>query len=176
LWGWRAYNDSQIAAKEQASAAYSASLESLVDNESNDQLNAFLSEQKESGYAPLAAIILAKNAVTTEDYEAAKTSLQAAIGGDESIADVARLRLANVHLQLGETSQALTVLGTVKSKAFTNQVEELKGDALLANGDFDGAKNAYTLAMALSPNSRTLKMKRDNIAYAKTVEVGDTVE
>lgn len=176
LWGWRYYNDSQIQAKEEASAAYQASLESLVDSENNEKLRAFVNDQKDTGYAPLGAMILAQNAVEEKDYESAKTFLNSAIEGDKVIADIARLRLANLHLQLGENDQALSVLAAVASVSFGNQVEELKGDALLANGDFDGASNAYTLAMAQSPNNPSLKMKRDNIAYAKTQTTGDDVE
>lgn len=176
LWGWRFYNDSQIAAKEQASAAYNASLESLVADQNNEQLSAFVTQQNDSGYAPLAALILAQKAVEKEDYKSAKSSLEIAIAGDQVIADIARLRLANLHLQLNETEQALAVLASVKSAAFNNQVEELKGDALSAKGDFDGAHNAYTLAMAKSPNNPNLKMKQDNIAFAKTQLTGGSVE
>ncbi|MFT6269407.1 MAG: putative negative regulator of RcsB-dependent stress response [Alphaproteobacteria bacterium] len=176
LWGWRFYNDSQIAAKEEASAAYNTSIESLVKDENNEKLSAFITEQKDTGYAPLAAMILAQKAVEKEDYEGAKSVLETAIAGDNVIADIARLRLANLHLELNETDQALAVLDSVESASFTNQVEELKGDALLAKGDFDGAQNAYTLAMAQSPNNPSLKMKRDNIAFAKTQVTGGDVE
>lgn len=176
LWGWRTYNDSQVASKESASAAYNTSLETLVDNESSEGLATFLSEQNESGYAPLAAMILAQDAVDKKDYETAKTNLKIAIAGDSAIADVARLRLANVHLQVNEIDDAMLVLDTVASASFDNQVQELRGDALLAKGDFDGAQNAYTLAIAQSPNNPSLKMKKDNIAFAKTQAAGDGVE
>jgi predicted negative regulator of RcsB-dependent stress response len=176
LWGWRYYNDSQISAKENASAAYQASVENLVTSESNEKLVAFVNEQKDTGYAPLGAMILAQDAVKKEDYESAKTHLISATQGDKVIADVARLRLANLHLQLGENEEAIGVLDAVTSPSFDNQVEELKGDALMAQGDFEGAKNAYTIAMAQSPNNPGLKMKRDNIAYAKTQVAGGDVE
>jgi predicted negative regulator of RcsB-dependent stress response len=176
LWGWRAYNDSQISSKEQASAAYNASLEKLVDNENSDELATFITQNKDTGYASLAALILASDAVEKEDYDIAKTSLQSAIEGDEVIADIARLRLANLHLQLNEPDEALSVLDAVTASSFTNQVEELKGDALFAKSDFDGAKDAYTLAMALSPNNPSLKMKRDNIAFAKSRTIAATGE
>lgn len=176
LWGWRAYNDAQIAAKEEASSAYNDSIKSLVDADSKDKLLSFVTEQKGTGYAPLAAMILAQNAIQSEDYEGAKSSLLTAIEGDEALADIARLRLANVHLQLGENSQAIAVLSAVSSSAYENQVEELIGDALLAQGDYDGAQNAYKLAIALSPNNPSLKMKRDNIAFVKTQVAGGDVE
>jgi predicted negative regulator of RcsB-dependent stress response len=176
LWGWRSYNDSQIAAKEEASAAYQASIKSLVESKNNEKLTAFVDNQKGTGYAPLAAMILAQDAVEKEDYESAKKHLISATEGDKVIADIARLRLANLHLQLGENDQALSVLAAVVSVSFENQVEELKGDALIAKGDFDGAKNAYTIAIAQSPNNPGLKMKRDNIAYARTQNAGGNVE
>lgn len=176
LWGWRFYNDSQVTAKEQSSAAYTAGLQSFVDDGEKEQLAAFIVEQKDTAYAPLAAMILAQKAVEEEDYASAKTNLLVAISGDPAIADIARLRLASVHLQLNENDEALAVLDALESSSFENQVEELRGDALLAKGDFDGAQNAYTIAMAQTPNSPTLKMKRDNIAFAKTQEVDSNVE
>jgi len=176
LWGWRYYNDSQIATKEAASAQYTESLERLVEDENNDELMAFVNDNPETAYAPLAQLILAQRAVESQDYEAAKSSLNAVMTSDDAIADIARLRLANVHLQLNEADQALASLNAVKSESFNNQVEELKGDALFAKGDFDGAQNAYTLAMAQSPNNPSLKMKRDNIAYVKTQTTGEDVE
>lgn len=176
LWGWRFYNDTQIAAKEEASSAYNASLESFVDDGNNESLAAFVAQQKDTGYAPLAALILAQKAVDDEDYVSAKSNLETAILGDKSIADVARLRLASVHLQLNENEQALSVLNAIESASFENQIEELRGDALVAKGDFDGAQNAYTIAMAQSPNNPSLKMKRDNIAFARTQTIGGDVE
>ncbi len=176
LWGWRFYNDSKIAASEEASVAYQSSLESLINDESDEKLQLFVNEKADTGYAPLAALILAKQAVEKEDFAGAKTALELAIKGDAAIADIARLRLANIHLQLGENEQALNVLTKIAANAFTAQVEELKGDALIAKGDFDGAKDAYTLAIAQVPNDPNLKMKRDNIAYAKTQAAGGNVE
>jgi len=176
LWGWRFYNDSQVIAKEEASAAYNASLESFVDDGNKEGLAAFVAEKSDTGYAPLAAMILAQRAVQDEDYENAKMYLKTAISQDSTIADIARLRLANVHLQMNENDEALAVLNSLESTSFENQVEELRGDALLAKGDFDGAQNAYTIAMAQTPNNPTLKMKRDNIAFAKTQEIGGNVE
>jgi predicted negative regulator of RcsB-dependent stress response len=176
LWGWRAYNDSQVAAKEEASAAYTLSLSSLVDDKNDEKLSAFIIEQSDTGYAPLAAMLLAQKAVEKEDYAGAKENLKVAMTGDETIADVARLRLANLHLEINEADQALIVLDSILSASFNGQIEEIKGDALLAKGDFDGAHNAYTLAMAQSSNNPNLKMKRDNIAFAKTQTVGGNVE
>jgi hypothetical protein len=47
-------------------------------------------------------------------------------------------------------------------------VGELKGDALSAKGDFDGARVAYQAALDDAVGNQNLKMKLDNIAFAKT--------
>lgn len=168
LWGWRAYNDSTINAKEEASAGFNAGIESYIDSESTDALNEFISANADTGYAPLAALIVAKEAADKEDYTAAKEALNAAIGKDAALSDIARIRLADIHLQLTEYDQALSVLSTVEADTFSEQVEELKGDALLAKGDFQGAKSAYAASLEEAPNNTNVKMKLDNIAYAQT--------
>lgn len=167
LWGWRYYNDSTISTKEEASVEFNKSIDSLIGTENVDVLNTFVTNHKDSGYAPLAALIIAQQAVDKEDYDAAKSALKQAISKDVEISDVARLRLADIHIELAEYSQALTVLSSVASSAFKDQVEELKGDALLAQDDFDGAQTAYAAALEEAPSNNIVKMKLDNIAYAK---------
>lgn len=176
LWGWRFYNDSKIEAQESASTAFESGIESLADGDDKTQLAEFLDQNPDNGYAPLAAMILAKTAVDEKDYEAAKNALTSATSGESALADVARLRLANLHIQLTEYANAITVLNQVKSDAFEGQVEELRGDALYAKGEFEAANDAYTKAIALVPTNRNLKMKRDNIAYAKNQATGEDVE
>jgi predicted negative regulator of RcsB-dependent stress response len=165
-WNW--YNDYTISTKEEASVGFQTSLEAFVESESLDDLNAFVDNNASTGYAPLAAMIVAQEAVKKEDFEAAKVAIQKATTGDSTVADVARLRLADLHLQLGEYDQALTALASVKAASFTDQVEELKGDALLAKGDFEGARAAYQASFNEVPGNPNIKMKLDNIAFAKT--------
>ncbi len=168
LWGWRYFNDYQVQQKETASLAFQDSVEALVENEDKVALENFIAESGSSGYAPLGAMILAQDAVGDGDFEAAVSALTKAIGGDDALSDVARLRLAKLHLQLNEYDKALSVLDSVGSDSFSDQVEELKGDAYFFKGDFDAAKDAYTVALAQVPNNQGLKMKRDNIEFAKS--------
>ncbi len=176
LWGWRYYNDSKLGAQESASVSYNKSVESFVENQNTEELQSFVDANSDTGYAPLAAFIIAQQAVDKQDYVTAKEALQAAASGDKTIADIAKLRLAKIQIQLEEYTQAITTLDSVLSDAYEGQVEELRGDALIAQGDFDGAQNAYTKALALSENNPNLEMKRDNIAYAKTKNLGDDLE
>lgn len=176
LWGWRYYNDSALAAKESASTAYSASLEQFVQNDDVAGLNQFVADNSNTGYAPLAALIVAQQAVQNDDFEQAISQLQIAAIGKSEIADVAKLRLAKVHLQLKQYDQAITQLDAVVANAFEDQVNELKGDVFYAQGNFDAARDAYALALIELPEDRNIKMKLDNIAFAKTQAVSITSE
>ncbi|MDT0595865.1 YfgM family protein [Glaciecola petra] len=168
LWGWRAYTEATITAKEEASSEFQETVQSVVESKDTAKLASFLEAKSDTGYGPLAAMILANQAAEQEDYAGAKEALLKVLDADPVIADVVSLRLADLHLQLDEFDDALAVLSKVSSSAFEAQAEELKGDALLAKSDFDAAKVAYTQALALAPNDTNVKMKRDNIAFAKT--------
>jgi predicted negative regulator of RcsB-dependent stress response len=176
LWGWRYYNDSVIANKEAASAAYDASVQTFAESEETTALSSFLAENEDTGYAPLAAMILAQQAIEASDYESAKTYLTSAASGKEELADVAKLRLAAVYLQLEEYSNALSQLQAVSAASFADQVHELRGDVLYAEGKFDEAKESFNLALLELPNDPSIKMKLDNIAFAKTQVVGSNSE
>jgi predicted negative regulator of RcsB-dependent stress response len=60
---------------------------------------------------------------------------------------LARLRFARVEQQLGHHEEALALLDVTKAGAFTAQVQEVRGDILLAKGDRAGARLAYQAAM-----------------------------
>lgn len=176
LWAWRAYNDNVVTAKESASRGYTSALEQFVESDDVQGLAQFVDGNSDTGYAPLAALIVAQQAVESSDYETAKSKLTVASEVKNEIADVAKLRLAKVHLQLGEYNEAISVLDSVTAEAFSDQVNELKGDVLYAQGAFDAARDAYALALNELPNDPNIKMKLDNIAFAKTQTVGSTSE
>jgi predicted negative regulator of RcsB-dependent stress response len=176
LWGWRYYNDTMIASKESASQAYSASISEFAENDDIQALSQFANDNADTGYAPLAAMIVAQQAVLDEDFDTAKTQLAVAASGKSEVADVAKIRLAKVHLQLAEFEQAIAQLDAVSASAFDDQVNELKGDVYYAQGQFDQAKNAYNLALSELINDENIKMKIDNIAYAKTQAVSSNSE
>jgi len=66
----------------------------------------------------------------------------------ENIRQLARLRLARVLREQGETAQALDVLAGPFPEAFEAAVEELRGDLYLAQGERDQAREAYRKALA----------------------------
>ncbi len=176
LWGWRYYNDTTLESQEQASTKYSSGIEAFIEDQDTQKLEAFVNENGETGYAPLASMIIAQQAVQNSDFDGAKKALRDAASADKDLSDIANLRLVSVHMQLSEYDQALSTLDLITSSAYAGQVEELRGDVLVAQGKYDEAKNAYTTALALSENNPNLEMKRDNIAYAKTKANGGNVE
>ena len=121
-----------------------------------------------SGYAALAALIVAKARVEAGEMAAARAQLQWVIDNAEQpeLKNVARLRLARIQLAEGNAQQALATLSGIDSDAFTAAAEEVRGDAYMAMGDTGAARTAYQKALDASEpgtDTRLLRMKLDNI-------------
>ncbi|NMH58996.1 YfgM family protein [Alteromonas ponticola] len=168
LWGWRYYSDSQLAAKEEASAAYQA----VVEAQSTEQLDAFIQNNPGSGYANIAGLVAAQKAVDADNFAEAEAQLQKVVNEteDAKLAAVASTRLARVQLEQGKTQEALNTLESVTLDSFVSQVDEIKGDIFARQGDMDKAKEAYTRALAASENNPLIKVKLDNLAVAGQAE------
>jgi len=164
LWGWRYFNDTQITAKEATSDAYQQSLEQLAT--SQEASKNFIQQHKDSNYALLAALQLAKQAVEDQDFAEAVKQLNwvKTNANETSIQAVASLRLARVQLEQSDYQQALDSLTSVKADAFSAQVAEIKGDVYLSQGDLDKARAAYSQALEKNTANGLLKMKLDNLA------------
>lgn len=168
LFGWQYYSDSQIAAKEAASQSYQAALESLVNDENSQPIDAVIGAESVSGYANVAGLLAAKQAVDNGNLEGAAGYLQGVANNaaDNSLKQVANVRLARVQLALAQYDSALGTIESVTDEAFTAQVEEIKGDIFAAQGNFDKARIAYSSALEKNINNRLLQMKLDNLAVS----------
>lgn len=164
LWGWRYFNDTQVAASEAASDAYQQSVEQLATNQ--ELSRNFIEQHKDSNYAVLAALQLAKQAVEDKNLEEAAKQLNWVKANSEkdSIKAVASLRLARVQLEQQAYQQALDSLNAVSAEAFSAQVAEIKGDVYQRQGDLDKARAAYSQALEKNAANGLLKMKLDNLA------------
>ena len=84
------------------------------------------------------------------------------------IQSIASLRLARVLLGRGEAQKALDALKNVAGEGYASELEQVRGDALLALGRADEARKAYDAALAVmdvaSPQRRSLEAKRDDVA------------
>lgn len=166
LYGWRYYNDTQISAKEEASTSYEAVVAQLEDANTADA-EKFVAES-DSGYSTLTALQLAKVSIDGNDLEGAAKHLSKVANGakEDAIKSLANIRLARVQAELKQYDAALTTLDKVGQEAFKAQTQEVKGDILVAQGNFDGARAAYTESLNANDNNQLIKMKLDNLAVA----------
>ena len=127
-------------------------------------------EHAGSGYAPLAALLEAQRLAARKEFTAAAKELQWAIDNASSphLKDVARLRLVRVQWAQGDTAAALKTLDTVDAAGFAGEINELRGDILVAKGDRSGAHAAYQAAVKADGKTPAplLEMKRDDVAPA----------
>lgn len=110
---------------------------------------ALTDSHKGSLYADQSALILAKLAVEDGNLAKAAEHLNAVVtsGSNSAIQQLAKARLARVKIGLGEFDQALGLVASVSDEAFKSIFAELRGDALLGQGERLGAKTAYQEAL-----------------------------
>lgn len=176
LFGWQQYNDMVIEGKETQSMAFQSVLEGIDSENGLTEAEAFAKENGDSGYAVLTSLISAQKAVEKNDFEGAKMHLAMAASNSpsEAIADLAKVRLARIENQLGDTAAALATLDTVVNASYNDQVQEVKGDIYVATKQFDKAKIAYDAVLAEQPQNRVVEMKLSNLNYAATEVAGAT--
>ncbi len=179
VFGWRGWQDHQRNTADNASALY----QSLVEQASQQPGQTISDEQRKSAtyianqlkteyegsnYAQYGALWLAKLAAEQDQLDLAKTELEWVLSQkpEAAVAQVAKLRLAQVLLASEQAAAALTALGASPVVGFEAGYYELKGDVLLALGRSDEARQAYAEGLqANSDNARPLiAMKLDDLA------------
>lgn len=172
VFGWNYYRAQAEREAEAASRIY----EQMVDMAAaNDHLEAMqraeilIQNYADSGYATLAALLGAKSAMAAGQRESAERSLRWVIENAErpELRDVARLRLARLMIDAGDSGASLSLLDQVNTAELSASVRELRGDTYAADGDTNAARDAYASALAtdtLDPDTRArLQMKLDDL-------------
>jgi predicted negative regulator of RcsB-dependent stress response len=171
--GWNYYQRGQ---SEQASALFSKLEEAARKNDVSQigSLGAqIIDKYGRSGYAPMAALLLAKTSYDNGDAAAAATRLQWAVdrAKDDEIAALARLRLAGIRLDEKKHEEALALLEAKHAEAFVPLYADLRGDILAAQGKPAEARAAYKIALEkslLNSNYRNVvQIKLDALGPAK---------
>jgi predicted negative regulator of RcsB-dependent stress response len=171
--GWRWYNDHSEAHEEAASTVYQQYLEARERGAKSAELDAPLAtldnEYRKSSYRTFTLFYRALDAANADDYAKATQYLETAVSdaGDDRLRDIARLRLARVQVQSGNTDAALATLAAVRGAGFRSYVAELKGDILMGQNKPDEAREAYLAAQAAAdPDNRQpfLEMKIADLA------------
>ncbi len=183
LMGWRYWDGYKIQKAVAAADSYSTVTETLGSQElETAQLTALVDDYVDNhganGYASLIAMQLAKKLVEQQDYLAAAEQYRQIITFDQpiGIADIARLRLARVQLQLGQLDDSLSTLATVSNDEHEAAIAMIRGDVLLAKGDASGARSAYEKAdeLAEQASQMLIQMKLNDLAVEDPVELGDS--
>ncbi|EGA68113.1 hypothetical protein VISI1226_15271 [Vibrio sinaloensis DSM 21326] len=168
LFGWRYYQDSVTAAQEAASESYTKAVQALAAKgaEGEAAVQSFIDANKETQYAVLAALQLAKVQVEAGNLDEALAQLEWAKTAtkDEAVSAVINYRLARLKAEQGDFDAAIAELSAIGDESWAGRVAELRGDILLRKGDSQAAYAAYTEAQQAGDASQTLQMKLDDLA------------
>ncbi len=173
--GWQSYTERQAS---EASWLYQNLVEAVVSELDENPApevqtirhlgNQLKEDHARSTYSQFAALMLARVAVQTQDYEQAILELDWVIerASEEDLKTVASLRKARVLLAMDQVEQAASLLETLSPNNFTALYYELLGDVALRQGNIAAAAQAYDQALAASenmPNQPVIQMKRDEL-------------
>ncbi len=167
LVGWNYWQQHKVEHAGEGAALYAQVQNGIASKTNiNGQAAQLQGEFGDTPYALLAKLQLAKGYVAEGKWPLAESSLRevAVEGADLLVADLARVRLARVLLADGKPDEALKELDAVANNAFVSLREEARGDALVAKGETDKARDAYAKAL-LSAGGRAdfLQLKKDDL-------------
>jgi predicted negative regulator of RcsB-dependent stress response len=172
LGGWKFWDSYRNREHQEAAASYkkfqdAANAKNVQQEEAT--LKDLAAGHEGSPYTQQARLELAKSYSDAGQYDKALPLLRAVADGahDEQLAQIAKLRSARLLVQLGKHDDALKALDPEKAGAFAAQVREVRGDALVAKGDLEGARAEYAAALSANDDAsidRTLlELKQQDI-------------
>ena len=174
---WNAYQDHQTNESELASVYFQQLMTSAPEGQLGEteiaeiRYNSDLlkKEFSASTYAQFAALMIARVEVQEGNLAAATTELEWVIAqqGDVEVRTLATLRLAKLLGAQNQYDEALALLVDADDAWQLGRLET-RGDLLVAQGDLDAARTAYTeaslLAVTSGTNNPLLGLKLDNLA------------
>ncbi len=176
VFGWQGWQKYQANQSQGASLVYQQLLEAALDPSGKpdagkvaELANTLKKDFSGTHYAQYGRLFVAKVAVEAGKLDDAASELQAIVEkpADDSLAELARQRLARVFAAQDKAEDALKLLDAKVAPAFAASREELKGDLLVQLGRADDAHAAYEKAKAaLSEDAAVggLQMKLDDLA------------
>lgn len=176
VFGWQAWQKHQAEQSQTSSLLYQQLIEAaLLPSEQVDaqQVASLVTELKKinasNAYTQYGQLLAAKVAVDNNQLDDAALELKAVLDkpANDTLAELARQRLARVLLAQEKAEHALQLLDTKVQPAYAATREELRGDILVALQRPAEAKQAYLQAQqSLSPEAAAgeLLMKLDNLS------------
>jgi predicted negative regulator of RcsB-dependent stress response len=171
--GWQYYRHQQAM---EAATLYQQFIQQIASNDArriNDAAAAVMDKFSSTPYATRAALLAAQVNEQVDDKARAKTQLQWVIdnAGEDTLKDVARLRLAAILLDEKKYADALKLLDAKHPDSFDGLYDDLRGDVFSAQGKIDEARSSYKLAYekldAQSMYRNLVQMKLDALGSAK---------
>ena len=162
IFGSAKFRDYRMSQKNQASDIYQAMVLSFSENDfamvksKADELfiDDYFRGYQTTPYPQLAALLLAKIAVTENDLEAAEQQLRKGIElakSEDLTYHIAKVRLSRVLQATGHSTEALAELSS-HPDGYVPLYEQAKGDIFVAINDSEKAKAAYLKAVAALPS------------------------
>lgn len=176
MGGWRGWQYYQNKQATDSATLYQQFIGQLSSNDAkriNDAAAAVMDKFPSTAYATRAALLAAQVNEQAKDAAHAKTQLHWVIAhaGEDTLKDVARLRLAAMLLDEKNYADALTLLEAKHPASFDGLYADLRGDVLSAQGKIDEARSSYKLAYekidAQSMYRSLVQIKLDALGSAK---------
>lgn len=170
LFGWNYWQTYQEnSATESAIGFYQISQQLAADKtDALAKAEHFISVNN-NAYGVFAALEVAQKLVKNADYQNAQRQLEAGLAqtNDSNLQSLISLRIARLQMQQQQLDAALQTLSKVSDAGWLAQMQEIRGDILVAKGDLAEARAAYTEGMRLNPSradQSLLRIKLNNIS------------
>jgi len=167
VFGWQAWQNHQMQQRTEAASQFAELINAYSDESDENRADtvAYVAENlreeySDSAFAIYGMLMLARQQVMDQgDPEGAIESLTWArekAGESGALALVIRNRLARAQFAAEQYEDALaTIEGTGNTGSFGAIFTELKGDILLAQGNREGAREAYLAAREMNQQGRS---------------------
>ena len=172
VFGWQAWTQHQTRIAGQASSQFERlqqSLQAGAYESAGKQAEGIIAEFGGSAYATFAALDSTKVKYSQGDTAAAVVQVKTVADGasDESLRQIARLRMARIMLSEGQLDSAAATIVDNVDGSFRGEFAELRGDLALAGGNKADARSAYQEALDNQvSNASLVQMKMDDLAVA----------
>ena len=180
VFGWQAWQNHEAQQRTEAANQFANLLNAFSDqaDETSGETVAFVAQTlrddyTDSAYAVYGNLLLARQQLMDGESEAAVESLKWALeksGDQQALTLVVRSRLARAQFDAGQYDDALaTIDEAADADSFNAIFSELRGDILLAQGDRDGARDAYLAAREQSQQGRSgiLELKLSDLGVGE---------
>lgn len=172
VFGWQGWTQYQRTVAQQGGESLQKLQQAVAIGESESaekQAEMMIAEFDGSTYSVLSSLELAKIKLAQGDLSGAEVQLRWALqnSSEPSLRQIARLRLARILLDKGETDAAAEVVASADKDGFSGEFAELKGDIALLKGDREAARAGYSEALQNGVSGAVLvQMKLDDLAPA----------